>query len=117
MMEIAIILIMIVIGIFLYNGFRSRCPACGSYKLHPDDELANKLQREEYEMFRGIDNGGALSSRYKPNYANKQFKCLYCNHSFSRKESTIWLHTANKLGEEKAIMEYRKLKDKTKSNH
>ena len=119
-MELILIVIIIVAGFFIYNGFRTRCPYCGKYSLHPKDLGAEKKQSEYYENLKKSGLGDALdevgsyfgSSANKPGYANAYFKCKSCNHSFSRKEAVLWLTTANKLGDETAISEYKKLNEK-----
>lgn len=80
---IIVVIVVMLVVLFIYNGFRTRCPYCGDYSLHPKDEEAG--------------------------YTNAHFNCKNCNHSFSRKSALNWLTIANKLGEEKAIQEYKKL--------
>ncbi len=117
-MEWIAILALAAIAFFVYNGFRTRCPSCGAYSLHPKDHEAEKEQGKHYENLKKTGLGDALdnmgsslgSSGNKPGYSNAHFKCKSCGHSFYRKEAVIWLTTANKLGEETAIKEYRKLR-------
>ena len=118
-MEWIVIFIIVVVGFFVLNGFKTRCPLCGEYSLHPKDEDANRDQTKHYNNLKKSGLGDALdevgssfgSAANKPGYANSHFRCKSCNHPFSRKQSVTWLTAANKIGEEKAIEEYRKLKE------
>lgn len=107
----------VVIGFFVWQGFRTRCPLCGLSALHPRDEQRESEQRKRYEsmqstgMLGGLDRLGSSlgSERTKPGYNNRNLKCKSCGHAFGRREAVIWLTTSNKLGEEKALDEYKKL--------
>jgi hypothetical protein len=85
--------------------------------LHPKDYDAEKHHIKYYENLKNSGLGDALdkagssfgSSANTPGYANAYFKCKTCGHSFSRKEAIVWLTTANKIGDEIALSEYRKL--------
>ena len=46
----------------------------------------------------------------KPGNMNAQFKCESCAHQFSRHVAIEWLTIRNKLGEERAQAEFKKLK-------
>jgi len=116
-MEIIILIVLGAVLFFTYNGFATRCPNCGMYKLHSKDKKATKEDLERYEEYKkaGITNyfeGSSISVGEKPNYQTAKFKCSSCDYSFYRKEALIWLATANKLGEEVAIREYHKLHEK-----
>lgn len=109
-MEVGILFI-IIISILVYNGFRTRCPNCGKYTLHSKDKEAIKEEKERYEKYEKIGLNEAFG-RDKPGYTTTQFICNSCKHSFCRKTALIWLTTANKIGEEITLEEYRKLKSK-----
>jgi len=110
-MEFIILLIFIVISIFIYNGFQTRCPNCGKYTLHAKDTEAIKEQIKMDEICNQIGMDDYIG-KGKPNYTTTPFKCNSCKHPFDRKTALIWLTTANKLGEEIALEEYKKLKSK-----
>ena len=92
--------------------------------LSTKDKEAEEKQKESYELLKESGLGDKLdeygselgSSMNKPGYSNSYFKCKSCGHSFSRKTALIWLTTSNKLGEEIAIREYRKLKTEPNSD-
>ena len=113
-MEVIIFIVLVVAVFFIYNGFTTRCPNCGSYKLHAKDEEATKENMRIYNICKEIGatdyfKGSMISIGEKPNYKIAKLKCNTCNYSFSRREALAWLHTANKLGEEVALREYKKL--------
>lgn len=121
---IVLIILAVLILLFIYNGFRTRCPYCGDYSLHPKDKQAEEEQKKSYELLQETGLGNKLdeygsefgSSMNKPGYSNSLFKCKSCGHTFSRKTALIWLNIANKLGEETAIREYRKLQTESNSD-
>lgn len=85
--------------------------------MHPHDKLAEQQQREDYEnmqatgMLDALDQAGSSlgSATYKPGYVNARFKCKVCDHHFKRSEAIEWLTIRNKIGEERALVEYKKL--------
>ena len=115
-----LVVVAALIGYFIYNGFRTRCPMCGAYALHPKDKAAEIKQAERYKMLKESGLGDALdsygshsgSAKNKPGYSNAIFSCKSCQHSFDRETSVIWLTESNKIGDEKSIEEYQKLKQK-----
>ncbi len=102
----------------VWQGFRTRCPACGVMALHPKDRAGEAEQRETYALLEssGLLNsldeaGSSLGSKMsKPGYVNARFKCKSCAHRFSRDMAIEWLTIRNKLGEERALVEYEKFK-------
>lgn len=112
--------VLVVVGFFVYQGFRTRCPYCGAHSLHPKDTEAEKKAAKHYQdmkntgMLDTLDSAGSElgSARSKPGYANRNLKCKKCGHSFDRRSAVIWASTSNKLGDTNAINEYRKLHDK-----
>lgn len=110
-------------GFFIWQGFRTRCPACGKMALHPRDAVAEAKQREYYEkmkstgLLEGLDQVGSSlgTQRAKPGYANRRLRCRKCGHSFDRKTAVTWLTTANKLGEDVALREYQKIRNENTS--
>ncbi|MBU2505108.1 MAG: hypothetical protein KJ799_00005, partial [Bacteroidetes bacterium] len=44
-------------------------------------------------------------------FANKLLTCKKCQHEFDRQTAMIWQKTANKLGNQRTIEEYRKLQN------
>ncbi len=119
-------ILLIVIGVFIYNGFRTRCPNCGKYALHSKDTEAIIRQRQMNDISNKLGFNNAMNDLYKESrfsneleqhyldqqssYASAIFRCNSCKHSFDRKTALIWLGTANKLGEEIALKEYKKIK-------
>jgi predicted RNA-binding Zn-ribbon protein involved in translation (DUF1610 family) len=113
MMEVIILIILGAILFFTYNGFATRCPNCGAYKLHKKDKEATRKDLEVYQLYKnaGITeylSNTNLSIGKKPGYQESKFKCSKCHHSFNRKEALDWLTIANKHGEEIALSEYQK---------
>lgn len=102
---------------FVWQGFRTRCPACGVMALHPKDAVREVEQRETYEymktsgLLKSLDEAGSAlgSEMNKPGYANAAFKCKSCGHQFSRRIALEWLTIRNKFGEERALAEYKKV--------
>ncbi|MGB3988538.1 MAG: hypothetical protein WBK67_02475 [Minisyncoccales bacterium] len=116
-MEVVIFIVLVVAIFFIYNGFATRCPNCGSYKLHAKDKEATKEDMRIYNMCKEIGatnyfQGSMMSIGEKPNYKNAKLKCNTCGYSFSRREALIWLTTANKLGKDIALREYKKMKER-----
>ncbi len=116
-MEWIVGIIIVAILYFVWQGFRTRCPACGKMGLHPKDAVRESEKQETYELMRSSgllksldDAGSSLGSEMsKPGYVNANFKCQACSHRFSRATAINWLTVSNKLGEERALTEYRKL--------
>ena len=86
--------------------------------LHPRNSAREAEQREIYALMKssGLLNSldeadSSLGSKMsKPGYVNAQFKCKTCAHQFSRHVAIEWLTIRNKLGEERALAECKKLK-------
>ena len=116
-MEWIVAVVVSAVLFFAWQGFRTRCPACGVMALHPRDAVGEAEQRETYALMKssGLLNsldeaGSSLGSKMsKPGYANAQFRCKSCAHQFSRHVAIEWLTIRNKLGEERALAEYKKL--------
>tara|TARA_Y100001963_G_C6763131_1_gene440664 strand:+ start:409 stop:783 length:375 start_codon:yes stop_codon:yes gene_type:complete len=106
--------------VFIYNGFATRCPKCGSFGLHKKNKEAT-MQKLKSNI-----NIKDLLDRVNSSYENPLlqeetslsksaqfneaiFNCKACKYEFNRKKSLIWLTTSNKLGDEIAIKEYNKL--------
>lgn len=112
-----IFLVLAVLCFFIYQGFRLRCPLCGEYAVHQKDTTKEDEAKVHYEklkqtgMLDSLDkiNNPLGSARSKPGYANANFSCNKCVHSFSRREAIIWSKTSAKLGDKVAIHEYQKL--------
>lgn len=66
---------------------------------------------QESDMLNALkDADSSLSAEMsKPGFANAQFVCKSCGHKFNRRTSTEWLTIRNKIGDERALREYRKL--------
>ena len=85
-------------------------------ELHPRNS-AGEAQRETCALKKssGLLNSldeadSSLDSKMsKPGYLNAQFKCKSCAHQFSRHVAIEWLTIRNKLGEERALAECKKL--------
>jgi len=109
---IVIAIIIIIIGFFVLNGIKSRCPNCGFYGLNPIDKKRETEKKEYYEnrssWRKNLDRKG-IAVTEKPGYANRNLKCKKCGHRFTRKTSTIWLKIENQLGKEAALQEYQKV--------
>ena len=116
-MEWILVAVVATVLFFAWQGFRARCPACGVMALHPRNSAGEAEQRETYALMKssGLLNsldeaGSSLGSKMsKPGYVNAQFKCKSCAHQFSRHVAIEWLTIRNKLGEERALAEYKKL--------
>ena len=114
----------VVVAWFVWHGFRTRCPYCGKTGLHAVDRDAEAKQAEHYELKKtlgfldGLDNLGSSfgTAHSKPGYANRNFRCKDCQHTFNRRSAITWLTTANKVGDDVAIAEYRKVHDEIKAN-
>lgn len=102
---------------FVWQGFRTRCPACGEMALHPKNSARESANQEAYALMKdsGLlksldDAGSALGSEMsKPGYINAEFRCKACGHQFSRSTAIEWLTIRNKLGEDRALAEYKKI--------
>ena len=102
---------------FVWQGFRTRCPACGEMALHSKNSAREAETQETYALMKdsgllkSLDEAGSsLSSKMsKPGYINAEFKCKACGHQFSRSTAIEWLTIRNKLGEEHALAEYKKI--------
>jgi hypothetical protein len=126
-MWILLLIILTIIVFFSYNAFKTRCPRCGYFgmnrkdketikefysskkKDHPDyqfntemDELINRLSKES--------NGLIEPSTEKINYTNTPLICNKCNYHYNRELAIEWANIASKLGEEKTIKEFLKLR-------
>ncbi|MBN8739792.1 MAG: hypothetical protein J0H86_09825 [Xanthomonadaceae bacterium] len=93
----------------IYNGFRTRCPACGKYLLHRTDREAEAKQAEAYRNAQRVFGNSSPSFVSRPGYSTRNFRCSGCNHAFDRETAITWLGIANKLGEDVALTEYQKL--------
>lgn len=117
-MEWIIGIVLVAVLFFAWQGFRTRCPACGVMALHPKNLAGEKEQRESYELMRNsgllesLDNAGSSlgSEMSKPSFVNTQFKCKACTHQFSRRVALEWLTIRNKIGEDCALAEYSKVR-------
>lgn len=111
--------VLAVVAFFIWQGFRTRCPMCGHMALHSKDRVAEEKQREYREnlkktgMLEALDSAGSGfgTERSRPGYVNAKFRCKKCDWSFDRHAAVTWLTTANKLGEQRALDEYRKLQE------
>lgn len=117
-MELIIISIFIIIVYFIYQGFCTRCPNCGYRGLNKhlqEDKTSGEfeeLMKDVTKMIKSDSNTSSYTHLMgNPNgFANKTLTCKKCMNKFSRNLAMSWQKTANKLGEEIAIEEYRKLK-------
>lgn len=101
-----IFIVIFIAAFFTYQALRLRCPLCAKYVIHPKDEKEEEKMKANYENYK---KAGLSTERVKPGYTNASFLCKNCQHSFSRRESMIWTKASNKLGDEIAIKEYKKL--------
>jgi uncharacterized C2H2 Zn-finger protein len=109
-------IVLVTVVYFFWQGFRTRCPNCGNMALHPKDEIAFKEQKNSYEL---MLNSGLLNSlgksdsasglTKKPGYINTPFRCAKCDSLFQRDIAANWLVISNKIGNDKAIEEYKKV--------
>lgn len=98
------------VGYFIYNGFCVRCPACGLFGLHPVNKKAEAAQEDSYRAMQSIGLGSALPEfSKKPGYSTRTFSCKNCSHHFDRATALIWLTTANRIGEDKALKGYKEV--------
>lgn len=83
--------------------------------MHPKNAEREVEQRETSSPMKSSgllnsldDAGSSLGSKTsKPGYTSAQFRCKACAHQFSRSVALEWLTIRNKLGEERALAEYR----------
>lgn len=116
-MEMLVVLAITVVVFFVWQGLRTRCPVCGVMALHVRDRLAEDEQRQTFKsmqetgMLEALDRAGSSlgSGISKPGYVNALFSCKACGHQFKRQTAIEWLAIRNKVGEEKALSEYKKL--------
>ena len=115
----------ILLAVFIYKGFRTRCPNCGQWGFNTHTKENNEYEerhKEEYPEINAFEK--QLSDMMKSNpetrqfakdpdnrFANKLLTCKNCKHEFDRQTAMIWQKTAKKLGEQKTIEEYRKLQN------
>lgn len=116
-MELIIGVVVVAVLFFVWQGFRTRCPACGVMALHPKDAARAAKQQETYALIKNSgllksldDAGSTLGSKMsKPGYENAEFTCKDCGHQYSRRIAIEWLTIRNKVGEERALDEYKKV--------
>lgn len=116
-MELIIGVVVAVVLFFVWQGFRTRCPACGEMAMHPKDAARATEKQKTYEfmknsgLLKSLDEAGSSlgSKMSKPGYVNADFRCKACGHHFSRQTAIEWLTIRNKLGEERTLAEYKKL--------
>ncbi len=101
---------------FVWQGFRVRCPLCGTMALHPRDQAKADDQQSTYDAMKASglldalnSSGSGLGEVAKPGYENRAFRCKSCDHRFTRRVAIEWLTIANKVGEGPALAEYKKL--------
>jgi hypothetical protein len=111
-----LLIVALIVGFSIYNGFRTRCPACGAYALHPTDNEAQAAQAEAYRNAQRVFQGRPLPDFVeRPGYSTRNFRCKDCNHPFDRGTAITWLTVANKLGEEAAVKGYKDVVDERPS--
>lgn len=113
-MEWIIGLVLAAVLFFVWHGFRTRCPACGVMALHP----RGAAREGASGCLDSLDEAGSSfgSEVSKPGYTNARFRCKSCAHQFSRHVAIEWLTIANRLGEECALEEYKKIQYRKESN-
>jgi hypothetical protein len=113
-MEFAIVAIIIgaVIAVFLSNGFKTRCPQCGAFDRHPKDVTATEQRNQSSDLLRSsglLDqlSGSSIAKSAEKGFHHDQIRCKACSHLFDRSISIQWHGIARKIGDEKAIAEYK----------
>ena len=111
-MEVGAVIVVLVVATGLYfgiTGFKTRCPNCGVFKLHPKDREKNAKMVQSYK--------DALSVRFppseysKPGYVNDWLRCVKCGERYQRHTANEWMNISREFGEDDAILEYKKLQE------
>lgn len=93
-------------GIVAIWGTSTRCPLCGAFARHPVDASRAKAQGDAYRLLGPQVQG-------KPGFYNRPFLCKKCGHGFTRDQADAWMNTSKRLGEGRAIVEYKKSQAET----
>jgi predicted nucleic acid-binding Zn-ribbon protein len=109
---IVIVVVVIVLFIFISNGFKTRCPQCGAFGRHPKDVPATEQRNEASDLLRSsglLDQlgGSLIAKNAEKGFHHDQIRCVACGHLFDRSTSIQWHGIARKIGDEKAIAEYK----------
>ena len=92
-------------GLFGVLLGRIRCPWCGVQARHPRDLFREKEIRTMLEC--GFDPLALLGEKT----IARAFVCQNCGYHFDLNSALEWDKIARKLGNERTIREFRKLKD------
>lgn len=106
-----------IVLLFIFNRLRTRCPLCGKLSMNKkisnfkseDSDIAD-IQSQLSELMKSDPDSKQFAKDPNQGFANDYLQCKNCSHQFDRQAAMIWQKTANKLGEDKAIDEYKKLK-------
>lgn len=111
-MEIAAIIVVVVViagAFFGVTGFKTRCPNCGVFKLHAKDRARNAEMVKAHND--AVSVGFPPSQYSKPGYVNDWLRCGKCGALYQRHTANEWMNVSRDLGEEDALLEYRKLQE------
>lgn len=113
-MEYGIIAIVFVglILFFVSNGFKTRCPQCGVFGRHPKDAKATNEHNNASDLWQSSGlltqlEGSRIAKNAEKGFHHDQIRCRSCGHVFDRSVSIQWHGIARKVGDEKAISEYK----------
>ena len=111
-MELTVIIVLVVViaGVFFgITGFKTRCPNCGVFKLHPKDKERNAQMVKAHSD--ALSVGFPPSQYSKPGYVNDWLRCKDCGALYQRHTANEWMNVSRDLGEDDAILEYKKLQE------
>ncbi|MFH2032824.1 MAG: hypothetical protein ABIJ40_19700 [Bacteroidota bacterium] len=69
------------------------------------------FQKQLSDMIKANQDTRQFAKDPDNHFANKLLTCKKCQHEFDRQTAMIWQKTANKLGNQRTIEEYRKLQN------
>ena len=106
---VIIVVLVVVAGLFFgITGFKTRCPNCGVFKLHPKDRERNAKMVQSYNDTVSV---GLMDEYSKPGYVNDWLRCVKCDKQYQRHTANEWMNISREFGNDDAILEYKKLQE------
>jgi hypothetical protein len=106
-------ILFILVLVFLYNGFCTRCPNCGYWGLNKktkEDEFS-KFDKEYQKAMRQLSKNDTIlkkiNSKSSESFTSRLLMCKKCGHEFNRKLAHEWNNVSKKVGNMKAIEIYK----------
>ena len=106
-------ILLILVLVFIYNGFCTRRPNCGYWGLNKkikEDELS-KFHNEYEKAMRQLSKNNSIlkkfNSKSSDTFASRLLMCKKCGYEFNRKLAHEWNNVAKKVGDKKAIEIYK----------